>query len=569
MIIKNKRLQILASISMEDDDVTETHHFASNEEEKLHKCEITEEEEEYENNSTKNSELPVSDDENIGQDEDNNKSTTEGQPENDLPTESNQTDAWEAPPIENDIPKAYTQCSTPKNEMDVFPKPDINNENAILHAKTTNNSDNEDEFVFSWQTPPKPKSKVTSKNTSPIRKKPIFLTQLEEQLARKHRDDPPSLDNSPKEVGYQKIFTSSKRKEIAQVYSQEQVPMVSPSKRLSTKQIYHPVAQKNRRASPSRSPSKLAKLGSLEDDFDPNTACEVIPNRIREMIDLPPESPVLRALCGKSLEVYPLSIYGNVIYDMKRLLSRCVDSNLIGESSYVSCMLENVIDERDQRSVKQDLTLVKLEADLEDAQEKLEARVEKWNKQKEILACQKDVELQELDLKFTEQFHFLQAEWDSEKAANKYNKPSAHLISLRQQAKIFLEAHQFKDADDFAHKIREQEELETKEAIMRMRSAFAQANDKLCEKIEKDRQSIEDSFSKKMESLIKAENSNLYPVKNRIANLTKLKHDFIIAQKHKKPTNTTKTRSQPLHTNYGPIVITSKLKLPPISQSVD
>ena len=64
-----------------------------------------------------------------------------------------------------------------------------------------------------------------------------------------------------------------------------------------------------------------------------------------------------------------------------------------------------------------------------------------WRRQKDVVQAECEVALGELDLKFEENKQNLEIEWESEKVQSRFNKPSSHLIELRQHARMLLKAH--------------------------------------------------------------------------------------------------------------------------------
>lgn len=147
----------------------------------------------------------------------------------------------------------------------------------------------------------------------------------------------------------------------------------------------------------------------------------------------------------------------------------------------------------------------------------------------------------------------------------RFNKPSAKLIELRQNAHALLAAHQFEDAEYVACQIEKLEEYETSEAAYKMQKEYKRAHETLQNKFESDKQAMKDSYETKMNGILASEASDLHPYEQRIDNLNKMKNNLQIEMKiNAKNRKKEEEKKVPIIVKAPSLSPNAKLKLPPL-----
>ena len=300
------------------------------------------------------------------------------------------------------------------------------------------------------------------------------------------------------------------------------------------------------------------------EDFDWETAAEKIPPRLREMITHPPESVVFRALCQEPMSDYTEAVISQVVMELRVYLDMCVKEGMIGEGSYVQCVIDNIKQEvKESRGSAP--AVEKLDEEIQKAEAIYAEKKQTWKKRKHILEVEKDVALKGLEAQFEEKVADLDEEWNSEKKRDKYNKPSLELMSMRQQALAYMRMRQFHDAQAIADLIAKRERQETREASKRMNRDYKAAQERLQAKMEADRATLAENYDSRMSGIITAEKQDLRPYEQRIQNLKKSRKE---ALRRSQPIKEgIMERKVPVMTNTGPIVLHAKLRLPPLRLS--
>lgn len=190
-----------------------------------------------------------------------------------------------------------------------------------------------------------------------------------------------------------------------------------------------------------------------------------------------------------------------------------------------------------------------------------------WSEQKEILKCEKELALQDLEIKYQEEAAHLEDEWNTPKVQQRYNKPSAKLIEMRQHASALIAVHNFEEANDLALAIQKQEVEETRQAAEKMTRDFIQAQETLKKRFKADSETLAESFDSKANGIIASEIADLRPFEQRIDNMRRMKINQEIAQKRNAREKPVMKQSVPIQCNSPPISLNAKLKLPPLRPS--
>lgn len=186
-----------------------------------------------------------------------------------------------------------------------------------------------------------------------IERNNMFLTQVEEEvkLARLDRDNEPITP-------FQPVFNEARCKEIASCYKKPKI--IQPHILFPT---YKP---------PPR--IDLSKYDKSSDEFDGEVESSKIPSRLLELITHSKQSLVFQTLCGESIVEYPKKVINQVIQDLKKYVDLCVSKNMIGETSYVQCRIDNTKLELQCYNQPAEIGTQKIEEKIEHVTDQLEQR---------------------------------------------------------------------------------------------------------------------------------------------------------------------------------------------------
>lgn len=444
-------------------------------------------------------------------------------------------------------------------------------------------SDDDGAPTFSWLKDKKPKPKPKPKSAKkPAVFKPkdtevpvsTFITAIDDpEAVRTHNERPrrPGDDLFKEVVEIPREKPAPPRKpapEQRKPAPEQRRPATEARKRDHVYRKMTPAMMMFARVAPQVPMTKQIDLSKYDDpDFDWQEWSKNVPPRLLEMITHSEISIVFRAICGVSMAEYPDKVVSRVILELKKYLNMCVEAGLIGESSYMQCIIEGVKDERKGVAAQRGMTLEKMNEKLAEAEEKYEKRKSEWENQKAILDTEKELSLEDLEMRYQEEAAKLDEEWNSEHMQSKFNKPSAKLLEMRHNARLLLNAHRFEEAALVADEIEAREAMETEEAALRMRQEYTQANDRLRQKFEADRQVLLDTFQVKRNGIVRAEEANLRPLSQRIEKYQKMKTESEhAARRNRTALARPATARKMVSTRHAPILIEEKLKLPPLGR---
>ncbi|EAY14165.1 hypothetical protein TVAG_372980 [Trichomonas vaginalis G3] len=302
-------------------------------------------------------------------------------------------------------------------------------------------------------------------------------------------------------------------------------------------------------------------------DFDVDKNISRIPNRLLEMVNQPHESLTFHALCGSMLPDTPNKIISRVTKDLKGIFQQTMSAGLITESAYV----QNIIDalKAAHSGKKKESNTIELKNRLDKAQNKLNNIRNKFKAQEEEINAEKEKSMIQLDDDFQIEAEYLDKEWQEERTQNRFNKPSAHLINLRNEAKVNLKAHRFEEAALIAQEVAKLEEQEAGEAGQRMAQAYNNAANKLRAKYENEFKVMDDTFEMKKRKIAvdreRAERPLLSIMEKLNAQIKQSEQESIEEQKRiEKESNAFNALLNKKIPQCKPIKIEGKLKLPPL-----
>ena len=321
----------------------------------------------------------------------------------------------------------------------------------------------------------------------------------------------------------------------------------------------------------------LSRYDGLDDSFNPDDHLDEVPELLLELIAgrYPSDSLVFHVICGSTLpDINKQSVISKVASDLKKLMNETIKKGYITESAYLEDKI-NKLKEAHSSS----------KPDAQDPEE-LKNRMEQANEQLERIDKRVDDKLKQIDVEemqamfeFEEKFKYeemkLDEDWNSEKMQNKFNKPSAKLIALRNEARVNLAAHRFNDAILIANEIAQLEEIETDEASKKMGEAYKTAVQKFEQKYNHEKEQISNSFEMKRQRCEQEREHLRRPV---ISRMEKLNTQITQIEKEKERAQRQQVREQTLRgiqnvnnnkkkgiPQCPPIVLDGKLKLPPLT----
>ena len=308
-------------------------------------------------------------------------------------------------------------------------------------------------------------------------------------------------------------------------------------------------------------------------------------NKNKIFIGFPRNSIVRRALCGESMSQYPIEVSKCIITDLRVILEQAISLSMLDECAYIDKIIKNIkrsynknnldFSEKSVSSYENDDSSSyarNLPEKLEEAQTALDNRNQKWEAKKRIIESEKELQIEEIRLRYEEECKKLDRIWQTNKKKNQYNRPSTTLMKMRQQVKVQLSSHKFNDASHLAQQMFERDRKETEDASMRMQSAYREDCDRLRKKFEAEQKSIIESFDSKLASLQKKQDEDVLPFQSRVNKYSNSIEEKKVAAKRigsisslsynsKKETINEKpmTRSA-----LGRVKINGSLKLPPL-----
>lgn len=318
-------------------------------------------------------------------------------------------------------------------------------------------------------------------------------------------------------------------------------------------------------------------------NFDYETASKDVPPNLLKIIKYPKTGIVFRAICGQSMSQYPKGVAQYVTAELKTVLDKCILKNMVTESAYVSSIIDSIKTEIGTNNYNKKYKFDENRS--MNAEESLSKKHQYWANQKAILNSEKEVRLQEIELRYQDELENLEMLWNSEKKRAQFNKPSAQLIVLRQSVQTNLAAKRFQEAAQLASKAERLDKTETELAAQRMRQAYSAAAERLKQKFENERQALFQSFEAKRISLAAQEEADLRPIENRIQKYNNNNNQQLQSNQFDNnnstleassgfATSTVPTRRSisvmsKVPGNYGPIIKKPVIKAPNISSQAN
>lgn len=265
----------------------------------------------------------------------------------------------------------------------------------------------------------------------------------------------------------------------------------------------------------------METLSKYDEDFDGDAS--KVPSRLWNVVTEPETSIIYRAVCGESMLEYPATDVKLVITVLRMYLDSTVNKGMIEESVYLNGIIESAKKELVYLASGSECTRV--ESQIRKAEDKFTSKQQFWSTQRYVCESEKEMKLQELQLKYEENVQKLDDEWNSNRVRNKYNRPSGELSRMKLQLKSLMKNHRFDEAQLLANQIKVREKHESVVAYERMQTAYNDANERLRQKFLAEQRLVEDQFERKLCTIKAQEQSDMLPIQNRMANLNHTKAD--------------------------------------------
>ena len=290
-------------------------------------------------------------------------------------------------------------------------------------------------------------------------------------------------------------------------------------------------------------------------------------------IGFPKTSIVRRALCGESMSKYPVELSNHVVADLRRLLEEGIAMSMVDECGFIDQVIKNIKNDIEKSSKKsKQFSNENVNSNskilLDEAKNALEHRTQQWEAKKRILETERELKMEEIQMRYEEESNQLAQIWQSNKKLNQFNKPSPTLLKMRQQVKIQLQSHKFEEASLLAQQMQDRDRQETEEARLKRDAAYKDDCERLRKKFELESKSVNDQFDTKLASLVKKQEEDVLPFQNRVI---KYNNSFEEKKLAAKRNSSSLSKSKPelmrplTRTSVGPIQTNAKLKLPPLN----
>lgn len=229
------------------------------------------------------------------------------------------------------------------------------------------------------------KPKVNDITPSFYKRNNMFLTQIEEEAKLKKSTTPDFSDHYEDQQLNRFQMLQDVYQSVPDPYLKRD--QIKPQKRansiisMNRPKITQPYQQYSSSSLSHTKKSSLKTDYSKYDDdlFDWEEKQKKIPPKLLEMIIHSPQSIVFRALCGENVvQDIPKRVINSIIQDLKMYLNMCISNNLIGESSYVDCIISNIKIDLNQLNMKKSNEEEKIKQRLTKAENSFEERKQQY-----------------------------------------------------------------------------------------------------------------------------------------------------------------------------------------------
>jgi hypothetical protein len=124
--------------------------------------------------------------------------------------------------------------------------------------------------------------------------------------------------------------------------------------------------------------------------------------------------------------------------------------------------------------------------------------------------------IHELEMKWKKARDALDAEWNSERARARFNKPSPALIDRRRTARRLLAMHRSDESAVVAREIPELEDAEAADATRRIRLAYRAAIERVDRRFRNDCETLKTSLPTGRSQIERTHNSGMMPLVRKV-----------------------------------------------------
>ena len=268
-------------------------------------------------------------------------------------------------------------------------------------------------------------------------------------------------------------------------------------------------------------PSTPAAVPQLRQEPQADT----MPPALRPIVFHAKESLTYKALQGVQLQGITQAMLTSVVNDLRKYVDLAVDNGLIDEALYVQQCIDDVRGNKSAEKLEASREIRDLDRKIQEAYAELDERTLFWDTEQTSRERELEMALEELTMSHEAALSDLDREWQSTKKQQFYNKPSPALLNLRHVAKKLIRAKKLDEVKKVAALIEAKEREETSEAAKRMNADYHQADAKLKEQYEADKETLISTYEKKLFNISRCREQNLRPIHQRIQNLEKLKRE--------------------------------------------
>ena len=333
------------------------------------------------------------------------------------------------------------------------------------------------------------------------------------------------------------ILKKNQKKQFAQTYSfkgqvrksQQSTPHSSSRKQFSQTQTPKGKNNNNEEENPAQYEGLPEEFHldltecSREQGYDSEQGSSRIPERIKDLVDqkgIPKESITYLALCQQSIAGYRYRTFRKTIQELKELLNDSIHLGYIGETEYISSVIDSNIEEYNElNSMKDKETKQSLRKQLDEVKQEREEVVKEFDMEKMRYENEKDTRIQTITDEYNLDLDIIDDTWTSEKKQAEYSKPSARLVMMRKNAERLLKFKRFKDAATINNECKQLEKVESEAAGKKLEADYRAAVKKREEKLNNDIETTKQFFKKRVTDLERRKNLELRKYDNKITSL--------------------------------------------------
>ena len=262
---------------------------------------------------------------------------------------------------------------------------------------------------------------------------------------------------------------------------------------------------------------------SREQGYDSEQGSSRIPERIKDLVDqkgIPKESITYLALCQQNIAGYRYKTFRKTIQELKELLNDSIHLGYIGETEYISSIIDSNINEYNElNNMKDKETKQTLRKQLEEVKQQRDNIVKEFDMEKMRYEAERDSRIQTITDEYNLDLDIIDDSWTSERKQAEYSKPSARLVMMRKNAERLLKFKRFKDAATINNECKKLEKEESEAAGKKLEADYRAAVKKREEKLNNDIETTKQFFTKRVTNLERRRELELRKYDNKITSL--------------------------------------------------